>query len=100
MVQGYAYILTNDRFTVLYTGCTNDLRKRLLHHKRKLVPGFSKKYNVHRLVYFESYLDMDSARRRERQIKGMSRDKKKALIDFANPEMRDLFDFLKVGKAN
>lgn len=92
MGQGYVYILTNDRMNVLYTGSTKDLRKRLLHHKRRLVEGFTKKYNVHRLVYFESCVDMDAARRRERQIKGMSRAKKEALIDAANRERRDLFE--------
>lgn len=91
MEHGYVYILTNDRLNVLYVGCTNDLRKRLVHHKRRLVPGFTKKYHVHRLVYFERLPAMDAARRRERQLKGLSRAKKKALIDVANPERHELF---------
>lgn len=92
MENGYVYIFTNDRMNVIYVGCTSDLRKRLLHHKRRLVPGFTKKYNVHRLVYFESLHDMDSARFRERQLKGLTRAKKEALINGVNKERRDLFD--------
>ena len=90
MAQGYVYILTNDRLNVLYTGCTNDLRKRLVHHQRGLIAGFTRKYNVKRLVYFESLPDMGAARRRERQIKGLSRAKKECLIDALNPDRRDL----------
>lgn len=89
MGQGYVYILTNDRLNVLYTGSTNDLRKRLVHHQRGLIAGFTRKYNVKRLVYFESCPNMDAARRRERQIKGLSRAKKEFLIDTVN---RDRFD--------
>jgi len=92
MEHGYVYILTNDRLNVLYVGCTNDLRKRLLHHKRRLIPGFTKKYNVHRLVYFERLPDMDAARRRERQLKGLSRTKKNALVTTSNPRHSDLSD--------
>ena len=84
MEHGYVYILTNDRLTVLYVGCTNDLRKRLVHHKRCLIPGFTKKYNVHRLLYFDRLPDLDAARRRERQLKGLSRAKKDAIIHAAN----------------
>ena len=91
MTQGFVYFLTNDRMNVLYTGCTNDLRKRLHHHKHGLVPGFTKKYNVHRLVYCEILPDMAAARGRERQIKGMTRAKKEALIDVVNRDWQDLF---------
>lgn len=90
MEHGYVYILTNERLNVLYVGSTNDLRKRLIHHKRRLIPGFTKKYNVHRLVYFERFADMDTARRRERQLKGLKRAKKEALISAANPDLREL----------
>ena len=92
MDRSYVYILTNDRQNVLYVGSTNNLRKRLVHHKRRLVPGFTKRYNVHCLVYFEGYPDIDAARQRERKIKGMNRAKKDALIDKTNRERRDLFD--------
>lgn len=91
MERGYVYMLTNDRQNVLYVGCTNDLRKRLVHHKRRLVAGFTKRYNVHRLVYFEEQPDMDAARRREHQLKGLSRAKKEALVTAVNPARRDLF---------
>jgi len=94
MDQGYVYILTNDRLNVLYVGCTNNLHKRLLHHQRRLVPGFTKKYNVHRLVYFEAHPEMDAARQRERQLKGLNRAKKDVLVTTLNPERRDLFDEL------
>lgn len=99
MDRGYVYILTNDRLNVLYVGSTNDLRRRLLHHKRRLIPGFTKKYNVHRLVYFEEQPSMDGARQRERKIKGMTRAKKDGLIDQANRERRDLFDDLGNGQV-
>ncbi len=88
--RGFVYILTNDRLNVLYVGSTNDLKKRLAHHQRGLIPGFTKRYNVHRLVYFEEQPDMDAARRRERQLKGLGRAKKDAIVDAANPDRRDL----------
>ena len=90
MDRGHVYILTNDRLNVLYVGSTNDLKKRLVHHKHGLIPGFTKRYNVHRLVYFEEHRDMYEARRRERQLKGLSRAKKDAIVDAANPDRRDL----------
>lgn len=96
---GYVYILANERLNVLYVGSTNDLRKRMVHHKRRLIAGFTKKYNVHRLVYFEKQPSMDGARQLERRIKGMTRAKKEALIDRANGERRDLFDDLEGGQV-
>jgi putative endonuclease len=90
MAYGYVYLLTNDRQNVLYVGSTSNLTKRLVHHKRGLIQGFTKKYNVHRLLYFERLPDMEAARRRERRLKGLSRAKKEALINAANPERRDL----------
>lgn len=100
MDLGYVYILTNDRLNVLYVGSTNDLRKRLVHHKHRLVPGFTKRYNVHRLVYFEEHPDMGAARQRERKIKGLTRLKKDALIDKANRERRDLFYEMERGEVD
>ena len=94
MPSAYVYILTNDRQNVLYTGSTSDLRKRIYHHKHRLVPGFTKKYNVYRLVYFEVHSDMTAARLRERQLKGLSRAKKETLITSINRERRDLTDEL------
>lgn len=92
MEHGYVYMLTNDRLNVTYVGSTSDLHKRLVHHKRRLIPGFTKKYNVRRLMWFERHPDMDAARCRERQLKGLSREKKEELIQAANPDRRDLFD--------
>jgi putative endonuclease len=97
--MGYVYILTNDNRNVLYVGCTKDLRKRLYHHKHRLVPGFTKKYNVHRLVYFEVLQDIEGARRREQSLKGIKRVKKDALIKAFNPEWRDLYGEIAAGAA-
>ncbi len=74
----------------LYVGITNDLEKRLFEHRRGITEGFTKKYNVHRLVYFEQTDEPLAAIAREKQIKGLSRAKKIALIEGHNPEWRDL----------
>lgn len=84
------YMLTNKNNTVLYTGVTNNLKRRLYEHQHNLVDGFTKKYNVHKLVYFDSTTDARSAIEREKQIKGWSRAKKNALINEFNPEWKDL----------
>ena len=86
------YILTNKNNTVLYTGVTSTLIKRTIQHKEKLVPGFTKRYNIDKLVYFEFYTDIRDAIAREKQIKAGSRKKKVELIESMNPEWRDLFD--------
>jgi len=92
MSDGYVYILSNSHLTVLYTGCTNDLKKRIyFRHQRRLVPGFTRKYNVHRLVYYEKCPGMEGARVRERQIKGLTRAKKEALVVSMNDSWRDLY---------
>jgi len=88
----YVYIMTNTRHTVLYVGCTSDLPKRNYEHKEKLVAGFTKRYNVTELVYFECVEDRDAALAREKQIKGLSRKKKENLINLKNPGWRDLSD--------
>ena len=85
----YVYIMTN-RSKTLYTGVTNDLERRVFEHKHKLIPGFTKKYNITRLVYFEEGTDIDSAIMREKQIKGWLRKKKIDLIEKENPEWKDL----------
>ncbi len=87
--QYYVYILTN-RSRTLYVGMTNDLRRRVYEHRRKLVPGFTKKYNLTWLAYYEETADVHSAIAREKQIKGWRRSKKIALIETANPNWRDL----------
>lgn len=99
MSEGYVYILTNDRMNVLYTGCTNSLKKRVHHHRQRLVSGFTRKYNVHRLVYYERCPGMDEARLRERQIKGLSRAKRVALINSANRLWDDLYSRLGDGSG-
>lgn len=94
MQQGNVYILTNAHNRVLYTGVTNDLVKRVYEHKNKLVDGFTKKYNVHKLVYFEVFDDMITAITREKQIKGWLRSKKIALIERKNPKWNNLYETL------
>ena len=90
---GYVYVLTNDRCNVLYIGSTENLKKRIYHHKHRLVAGFTKKYNVHRLVYYELHPDMETARVREKQLKGKSRAKKSALVESLTPSWDDLSSF-------
>lgn len=85
----YIYIMTNNSGT-LYTGMTNDLMRRVYEHKNKLVEGFTNKYNIIYLMYFEETGDVESAILREKQIKGLLRWKKKQLIESQNPEWLDL----------
>jgi len=87
--QYYIYMLTNDSRT-LYTGVTNDLRRRVFEHKNKLLEGFTRRYNLTRLVYYEVTDDVHAAIAREKQIKGWLRAKKVALIESVNPDWRDL----------
>ncbi len=91
MREYYVYIMTNRPGT-LYTGVTGDLRGRVYQHKHKLVPGFTSRYNITRLVYFETTTDVYAALAREKQIKGWRREKKTKLIETANPQWRDLSD--------
>ncbi|MGH9863688.1 MAG: GIY-YIG nuclease family protein [Candidatus Acidiferrales bacterium] len=85
----FVYLLSNSS-RMLYTGVTGDLQRRLLEHRGKLVEGFTKKYNLARLVYFESTNSINTALAREKQIKGWLRAKKIALIKSANPTWKDL----------
>ncbi len=91
---GYVYIMTNRQNTVLYTGVTSDLKKRVYQHQNSLIPGFTKKYNCHKLVYFECHEEIVEAIAREKQIKAGSRKKKENLIDELNPEWNDLSEGL------
>ena len=93
MKNYYVYIMTNLSKT-LYTGVTNNLARRVYEHKNKLIEGFTKKYNITRLVYFEVFNNIEDAIRREKQIKGWVRKKKIALIESINPEWKDLFEEL------
>ncbi len=86
--------MTNKRNTVLYTGITADLIKRVYEHKQKIVEGFTKKYNINKLVYYEIFDDPENAISREKQIKAGSRKKKMELIKTMNPEWKDLYNEL------
>ena len=92
--QYYVYLLTNKKNRVLYTGVTNDLKKRVFEHKSKLVDGFTKKYNVDKLVYYEIVEDVYSAISREKQIKSWKRKNKLDLIRKTNPQWQDLYEAL------
>jgi putative endonuclease len=97
MKEHYVCILSNKSRT-LYTGVTNNLERRIYEHKNKLVDGFTKRYNINKLLYFESTNDVTVAIAREKQIKGMLRHKKVELIKTSNPEFKDLSeDWFKSG---
>ena len=87
----YVYILTNAYNKVLYTGVTNDLERRCYQHKQKKIKGYTQKYNVEKLIYFEKFDFIDLAIAREKQIKGYSRAKKIALINQFNKDWKELF---------
>jgi putative endonuclease len=86
----YVYLLTNWNNKVMYVGVTNNLEKRVFEHKKKLIQGFTEKYNVNKLVYFETTQDVTAAIEREKQIKKWRREKKNQLVDLMNPEWKDL----------
>ena len=88
----YVYILSNRNNRVIYVGMTNDLHKRLYQHRHKLAEGFSSKYNVNRLVYYEHSRDVNAAIAREKEIKKWRRVKKNKLIGKMNPDWKDLSD--------
>lgn len=90
----YVYLLTNWNNKVMYVGITNDLVRRVREHKTKAVKGFTEKYNVHKLVYFEETSEVNAAIAREKEIKKWRREKKNALVIHANPEWRDLAEEL------
>ena len=92
--QYCVYILTNRRHTVLYIGVTGDLKRRIHQHREKLIPGFTHRYNVSKLVDYECTEDASGAIVREKQIKAGSRRKKIELVGGFNPEWRELYDEL------
>ena len=92
--QFYIYINTNVGNQVLYTGFTSNLHRRIFEHKEKIIPGFTTKYNVDKLVYYEMCESAEGAITREKQIKNYSRRKKVQLIESMNSEWRDLADDL------
>ncbi|MBQ3356723.1 MAG: GIY-YIG nuclease family protein [Oscillospiraceae bacterium] len=89
-MQYYVYFLTNWNNRVLYVGVTNNLERRLYEHKHELVDGFTKRYHVHKLVYFETTSDVRSAIAREKQFKRWTRAQKNKLISESNPDWIDL----------
>ena len=88
--QYYVYIATNFKNTVLYTGVTDNLERRIYQHRNKLIPGFSSKYNVNKLVYYEAFSSPEEAIAAEKRIKGWTRAKKMELIKSINPNFEDL----------
>ena len=87
----YVYILASKRNGTLYIGITNDLVRRVYEHKHDLINGFTQKYSVHMLVYFKQYKNVESAIRREKQLKFWHRKWKLRLIEETNPEWQDLY---------
>ena len=85
----YVYLMTN-KSGALYTGMTNNIRRRVRQHKDKLVPGFTRRYNITRLIYYECFTDVHAAIAREKRIKGWLRQKKLDLIASTNPQWDDL----------
>ena len=92
MERYYVYIMTNDHNYVLYTGVTNDLKRRISQHRRKSQEDFTRRYQVTKLVYYEVFSLPETAIMREKQLKGGSRKKKVDLIKSMNPEWKDLYD--------
>ena len=89
-VRNYYVYIVASRSLVLYIGVTNDLRRRIYEHKNKLFPGFTDRYDVNRLLYFELFDDINQAIQREKQLKGWSRVKKLNLIRTMNPELKEI----------
>jgi putative endonuclease len=88
----YVYLVTNKNDKVMYVGVTNNLERRVYEHKMKMLPGFTEKYNVNKLVYFEETPDVCAAIAREKEIKKWRREKKNNLVVAVNPEWKDLSD--------
>ena len=86
----YVYLMTNWNNKVMYLGVTNDLERRVYEHRNKLLKGFTEKYNISKLVYFEETSDVTAAITREKEIKKWRREKKNALVERVNPDWKDL----------
>ena len=87
----YVYIITGKSNSALYIGVTNDLSRRMYEHKSEAIDGFSKRYHLHKLVYFEEYSEINQAVLREKQLKAWKREKKIELIKKQNPTFREYF---------
>ncbi|PIS05384.1 MAG: hypothetical protein COT81_01220 [Candidatus Buchananbacteria bacterium CG10_big_fil_rev_8_21_14_0_10_42_9] len=94
MKKYYVYIMTNKIDTVLYIGVTNDLNKRVWRHKQKSVKGFTQKYNVTKLIYYEEFINVRDAITREKQLKAWKRKWKYELVDTVNPKWLDLYELI------
>ncbi len=92
--QYYVYILANKTNVALYTGITNDLKRRVYEHKQQLTGGFAERYGIDKLVYYEVFDDPENAIIREKRLKGGSRAKKNRLVESLNPQWRDLYNEL------
>ena len=90
----YVYILSNWNNKLLYIGVTNDLKRRITEHKNKLVEGYTKKYNISKLLYYEEYHDIRNAILREKQLKAIKRLRKEELIAKQNPDFQDLSKYM------
>ena len=94
MKRAYVYILSNKRNGTLYVGVISNLVKRIFEHKEKVVNGFSAKYNLDLLVYYEEWWNIEEAIQREKQLKAGNRKKKLGLIESINPDWKDLSEYL------
>jgi len=92
MSKFYTYLLSNQHHTVYYCGFTNDLERRVYEHKNGLLEGFTKKYNINKLLYYEEFPTAEEAEHREKQIKKYKKAWKENLINSKNPTWRDLYD--------
>ena len=90
MKNYYVYIMSNESNSTIYIGITNDINRRVYEHKTKMIEGFTKRYNITKLVYVEETSDVYSAISREKQLKGWTRKKKNELIETINPNWKDL----------
>ena len=93
----YVYVLASQRNGTLYVGVTSNLLKRIWEHKNKVIQGFTQKYSVDKLVYFEQYRDPENAIKREKRLKNYNRQWKLELVEKENPEWRDLYTELVSG---
>ncbi len=89
--QGFIYIMANKYNTAFYVGTTSNLPKRIWEHKNNIIHSFTQKYNIHKLVYYETFENMEIAIAREKYIKGKKREYKKKLIEKTNPYYKDLY---------
>ncbi|MCQ2734406.1 MAG: GIY-YIG nuclease family protein [Alphaproteobacteria bacterium] len=94
MKSMYVYMMTNQHNTTLYTGVTNDLVRRVYEHKNKMHKGFTSRYNLNKLVYYEIYDDEITAIQREKVLNGGSRERKNELVNSMNPDWKDLYDLI------